>query len=124
MPESSNSACQGRPAKFTRCDRKPSVVRDSKHFCWQHDPDRLTKLARAAREKSMEKMAAREAENDARIKRHKLVEAAQAGDLTDDELERIGALGGVRRMLHLLENPQLSTIPVASCLAPGLEARL
>jgi hypothetical protein len=100
MPESSNSACQGRPAKFTRCDRKPSVVRDSKHFCWQHDPDRLTKLARAAREKSMEKMAAR------------------------DELERIGALGGVRRMLHLLENPQLSTIPVASCLAPGLEARL
>lgn len=96
MPEK----CQGNAQKFAgSCARKPTVVHDGKPYCWQHDPVRMRRKAAESWAKRKAEMARIEAEQDARIARRKLVEAAGLSDLTDDELRAIAARGGIRAML-------------------------
>ncbi len=92
--------CQGRSGAFAfQCDRKPTIERGGKCYCWQHDPERLTRIAR---ERQAERFAAQErsqAEFDAQYKRNQLIANAGVDNLTEDELKAIAALGGIRAMI-------------------------
>jgi hypothetical protein len=92
--------CQGKANSFCgSCDRKPSVVRDGKPYCWQHDPERLQKLAKERWELRKQEIAKVEADQDARIVRRKLEEAAGVDKLTNDTLGIIIRLGGIQQMI-------------------------
>jgi hypothetical protein len=96
--------CQGDPVRFLGdCARKPSVVRDGKPYCWQHDPERLgreqRKRAAACRERHLE----REAKADAAVERRVLERRAGIDDLTNSDLEVIVDAGGIRAILERLK---------------------
>jgi hypothetical protein len=99
--------CQGKANLFLgHCERKPTVERDGKWFCWQHDPERLKRLAAERWAKRKEEIARTESEQDARIHRRRLLERAGIDNPSDDLLERIIALGGIQNMVARLEDRQ------------------
>jgi hypothetical protein len=90
---------------FGRCDRRATVERDGRWFCWQHDPERFQaeRAARAARRR--QEAMAHEAEIEARWRRDDLLRNSGVGALTNQDLEQIVAAGGIRAFLpwHLGE---------------------
>lgn len=100
MPHPHKDACQGRAMmNMGMCDRKPSVVRDGKPYCWQHDPERLSQLAKERWERCKAEIARVEQEQDARIERRRLEAAAGADNLTNDDLQTLIRLGGIRALI-------------------------
>jgi hypothetical protein len=85
-----------------RCDRKPTIVRDGKHYCWQHDPVRISRIALGQRIALIERERKQQEEFDAKWARRDLETAAQVDKLTDDELRTIVSFGGVREMIKKL----------------------
>jgi hypothetical protein len=99
--------CQGKAGHFLgRCERKPIVVHDGKPYCWQHDPERLQKIAREKWEARKAEMARDDAEFERKLARRKLVEEAGTGDLSDDDLREIIGHGGIRNILRDLRGKQ------------------
>lgn len=39
--EANNKCCGSAQRNFGNCDRAPTVTRNGKPYCWQHDPERL-----------------------------------------------------------------------------------
>ena len=104
MAEQKNRCC-GKPIVnyySRRCERTATVTRDGKHYCWQHDPVRISKeceeakLARLARYAQEEK---EEQEYLARKAKEKLMKQAGIYDLTVDDLHQIIQLGGINKLL-------------------------
>lgn len=81
------------------CDRKPSVVRDGKDYCWQHDPERRKAKAKQEKEARRAKEARDDAEFEVALRRRKLMIAAGVDNLSDTDLQVIANLGGIRAML-------------------------
>jgi hypothetical protein len=95
--------CQGQYLSFLGyCSRKPTVVRDGKAYCWQHDPERISRLRQERNKRWDAEWKAKEAAWDAADARRVLEIAAGMDKLTDDELRTIAALGGIREMLRRL----------------------
>lgn len=95
--------CQGKCRTFWgNCDRKPTVVRDGKHYCWTHDPERLEREALEKRKQRREELKRQEEIFELKLKRRLLVEQAGTRDLTNAELALIVELGGIRAMLQQL----------------------
>lgn len=93
--------CQGNDHKFLgSCDRKPSVVCDGKHYCWQHDPERLKSAAAERWAKRKQEITATEAKIDAEIETRKLKRESGIDALTDDDLRKIIKLGGIKAILQ------------------------
>jgi hypothetical protein len=104
-------SCAGQLGRtFGECLRKPTVVRNGKPYCWQHDPEKISAARAAAWEARKVEIARIEAESDARIARRKLERAAGVENVTDAELQAIVALGGIRVMIEKLsEEPNGQT---------------
>lgn len=77
---------------FYQCSRKATVSRDGKHYCRQHDPERVA-------EEERKRWEYRNAEWEAKGKRRRLEHDAGILDLTNEELQAIVDQGGVREML-------------------------
>lgn len=102
---SAQHQCHGKARQFLgHCDRKPTIERDGHHYCWQHDPVRLKKLADEAWAQRKREIAELEAKHDAKIHRNKLLEEAGVDKLTNEELKQIAELGGVQRLIRVTEN--------------------
>lgn len=93
------SMCQGRMGTLAWCLRKPTVERDGKPYCWQHDPDRIRAKARQRNQELADRHRMLEAKFDAEIERKKLLKASGIHDATDDQLRQIIALGGIAALL-------------------------
>lgn len=85
------------------CERRPTVERNGKWYCWQHDPDRLAEQAKERRDAWRAKMQKEDDAFAARRSRRDLEARAGIKDLTDAELEKLAALGGVRNLLRARE---------------------
>ena len=92
--------CQGKATQFLGwCERKPSVVRDGKPYCWQHDPARRSRAAKERQAAAVARTARIEAEQDARIERRQLENQSGVDSLSNDDLRVIIAIGGIRSMI-------------------------
>ncbi len=91
--------CAGRPGFAFRCDRKASVEHDGKCYCWQHDPQRLSRIAAEKRAERMAHHKRIEGEIDAKHKRQRLLAESGIAALTDDDLASIIVLGGIKEMM-------------------------
>lgn len=102
--------CQGGMNKFAfQCNRKPSVERDGKYYCWQHDPVRLTEISEKKRQERIASYARKEAEQDARVERLLLEKESGIDTLSGDDLKTIIALGGIRVMIAKLSKSESTT---------------
>lgn len=95
--------CQGKVRVFGYCLRKPSVTRDGKPYCWQHDPEREDKIRGEKWEKRKQEIAAMEDKADKNIQTRILKERAGLGAPTDELLQTIIDLGGIREMIARLK---------------------
>lgn len=93
------SQCHGRPKQMGWCERKPTVFRDGKPYCWQHDPERLIAQSNEARAARLARYLAEDAAFEAKLKRRDLERRSGVDDLTDQDLERIIAAGGIRALI-------------------------
>lgn len=97
--------CCGKAHLFAGyCDRKPSVIRDGKHYCWQHDPERRRSIAKKKREELAIRLAKKEEEHERYMKRRELLSKSGVDSLADSELETIISLGGIREVLRRMKN--------------------
>ena len=90
--------CQGHLTTIGWCERKPTVERDGKRYCWQHDPVRLRELSakRLAQHKEMEaEIEARFLRDEDQRRRNELLRLSGVRDLTNQDLEQIIAAGGI-----------------------------
>jgi len=79
-----------------QCTRKGTVEVYGKWYCWQHDPERVERLQKEAEEKwEHESQASTE-----KFQRRHLEQDVCAG-ATDEELESILGVGGLRGMLGI-----------------------
>jgi hypothetical protein len=89
--------CSGEPHTFFGyCERKPTVERDGKPYCWQHDPERRRAKARARAEadRQHEKKLEREwARMD--LERSAGLRPDQVAKLTDEQVRMIADAGGI-----------------------------
>lgn len=99
MSTDPRSVCQGKMTTLAWCYRKPTVERDGKMYCWQHDPVRKREKARKLWQEMREKLAALEAKIDADIKRKHLLTKSGVKDLTNDQLQKIISLGGISALI-------------------------
>ena len=97
--------CEGKGRFGWDCDRKGTIEREGKWYCWQHDPDRLDREARERNEQRKRELAELEAKHEARLARRILEETAGTNNLTDDDLRRIIELGGIRKLLQQEQRP-------------------
>jgi len=97
--------CQGRLRFMGHCERRPTVVRDGKHYCWQHDPVRLQEIALEQRRQSAERTRKIEEKHDTCIQRRRLEEDSGVSSLTNEDLEKIIQMGGMSKILNN-HNPQ------------------
>lgn len=102
------SQCQGRIRVIGYCERKPTIVRDGKPYCWQHDPERLAAKASEARAERLARYQAEEAAAEAKFNRSHLERQSGIRDLSDQDLERIIAAGGIRRILKKIQDDPLT----------------
>jgi hypothetical protein len=95
--------CQGKlKTLYGRCERRGTICRDGKFYCWQHDPG-TPEQAKADRMKRWAEQQAEEEEYERRAHTRKLTERAGLDKLTDADLEAIIRLGGIRMMIDLAE---------------------
>lgn len=100
-----SQACSGSPTTFFgRCLRPPTVERDGKPFCWQHDPERRRKKAEADWERRKAEIEADDEEFERKLARRELEAAAgvdrdSVGLMTDDQLRDMAAAGGLKAVL-------------------------
>lgn len=74
-------------------------MRNGKSYCWQHDPERLQRIAGEKWERRKGHIARVETEADARIERRRLLEASGVDNLSNADLQTIIALGGVQALI-------------------------
>jgi hypothetical protein len=99
----SEKRCHGKNKRFLGyCDRKPSVVREGVDYCWQHDPERLSRVVKENRQKRKVEMAERETKVDAEIHQRQLRRQAGVDALSEADLLTIIRLGGILSMIALL----------------------
>jgi len=102
-----SSKCQGRAESFVGiCDRKPSVERDGKPYCWQHDPERKRKEAQKKWEERKWEMRQLEEKIDAEIERKRLLKASGVSALTNEQLVTIIEAGGVIELIEFWADRQ------------------
>jgi hypothetical protein len=95
--------CQGKMTFIGYCDRKPTVVRDGKPYCWQHDPERLRRKADEENKKRKAWYADLDRKEDERIARAKLLKAAGLEQPSNELLREIVDLGGIRTILDRIK---------------------
>lgn len=94
------SKCEGQCTRFFGdCARKPCVVRDGKHYCWQHDPERLEAIRAEAYAKRRAETVKRDNRIEAEAERRCLLRDSGVNKLSDDDLRTIIALGGIHAVL-------------------------
>jgi len=79
-----------------RCTRKGTVEVNGKWYCWQHDPERVKREEKKRQEKWKE-----ERERGTAIWDRRLLERRVCLSVTDEELESILGVGGLRGMLGI-----------------------
>lgn len=94
------SHCHGDMRFYGFCARKPTVERDGKSYCWQHDPVRLKQKADKAWAARKIEIANMEARADAAIARRILIEKAGLKELSEATLQEIISLGGLDAILN------------------------
>lgn len=100
-----HSQCMGDVRTFLGyCDRKATIERDGKRYCWQHDPERLRRIGATRRMKQRATYAATEARIEAEVERSKLEILSGIRELTNDDLARITAVGGIFKLLPWCKN--------------------
>lgn len=85
------------------CWRRATVERDGQWYCFQHDPERVERLR-------LERQAAEKAKwdefhrkDELRVAHNKLLDASGVKGLTDDDLVRIAAAGGMEKLLKFCD---------------------
>lgn len=100
-----NYKCASSPTSFLGyCERKPSVVRDGVHYCWQHDPERLEKQRKLQWEQRKAELARLEAKIDKDQERRILLKKAGLDVVTNEQLHKIIELGGITKIIETGEN--------------------
>jgi hypothetical protein len=87
--------CQGRAHIFGgECLRTGTVERNGKHYCWQHDPDRLVKEREARCQKTKAENAVRDRRLDRQDVLSEIIRKVASHPDFAGEWERFVALGG------------------------------
>lgn len=95
-----HNGCQGNATSFLGyCERSPTVTRNGKQYCWQHDPERIEQLRqkRQQQRRLESEKAAKLAE--ARYHRNDLLDKAGVSGISNETLELIVKHGGIQKML-------------------------
>lgn len=91
--------CQGKMGTLAWCVRRPTVERDGKQYCWQHDPVRRREKARKKWEEHKARIREIEAGFDAMIERKKRMQAAGLTAVSNEQLDLIISHGGISALL-------------------------
>lgn len=96
--------CQGRLSGCFggNCERRASITRGGRGYCWQHDPERVSRERKAKAQQLRQEIRRREERIDAEVERSALHRRAGLDSLTDDDIRNIISLGGIQSMIYAL----------------------
>lgn len=92
--------CRGTFAGICFRKGKSLVERDGKWYCWQHDPERLARLAKERWEERKRHTAEVERKADESAARRRLLIDAGLDDISNVDLQTIISLGGIQAMIQ------------------------
>lgn len=69
-----NKCCGSAQRNSGNCDRAPTVTRDGKPYCWQHDPERLRAIRDQKFQNYLTKSAADDAAFENKLKEQRMLE--------------------------------------------------